>query len=202
MKFARAFCLYGVGTLAVHSLASASACDLNGKTINYTLSYCYEGGPRSGECIVGPKKVKILGSKLLDYWDVTKDVGVEYTLGQTRDLLNTTDGVQRQMLLQGQSALAANNVYRTYSGTASYSGNILSITTIMDYRTSVDRRIGNNTQLYKVGAVVISNVDETNFEITDSCASCQILNYDFEEKGVTGVVLFRSRLTNSSCTID
>lgn len=198
----RRFALAVAGVfVSLPSFAQSAACDLRGKTINFMKETCIEGGPTSGRCIYGSEKIKILGRTLFYYWDITQNVGVQYTLGETRDLLEGTDEIQRRMLL-GNSPTAL-NTFMSVQGTASYSGGVLTVQQLRYRHTAVERVLKNPPVIFKPGDAISVDDSSISFAVEGSCSKCSIQDYHYETRVVRGgPTLASARMVNSSCTID
>jgi hypothetical protein len=164
------------------------------------IEQCTEGGPTNGRCIYGPGKIKILGRTVLDYWNTSTNEGLEYTLGETRDLLNGADPVQRQMLL-GNVPTAMMDTFLSAKGTASYVGNDLTIRMERVRHTTIDRVLKGN-YVFKAGEPIFVHDVTKIFTVDQSCSKCAIRHFGSESRVIGGPVLTKQRLVNASCTID
>jgi hypothetical protein len=197
--FIQILCLLVFGP-SFQALAQSSLCDVRGKTINLMRETCFEGGAQNGRCIYGTEKIKILGQTLLYYWDITKNIGVEYTLGKTRDLLSGADSIQRSMLLGENST--ASNTFLTVEGSASYEGGALTVTQQRYRHTAIDRVIPNSSLSYRAGEPVFLDETSISIAIEASCNKCSIRDYRQGVRYIRGPILVQSKMRNSSCTID
>ena len=144
-------------------------------------------------------KLKILGKRVFEYWNTSTGVGVEYTLGETRDLLVDADKVQRELLLGKYPT--AQNTYMSVKGAAAYSDGNLTIREERFRHTSVDRVVGGK-YLFKAGNAMFLSEKSITFAIDRSCSKCSISKFREQSGLIGGPIIIKIRLANSSCTID
>jgi len=186
--------------ISIPARAQNGVCDLRDKTISFMIEFCYVGGPLNGQCRYGPQKIKVLQRTLLFYWDVTKNVGVEYSLGETRDLLAGADGIQRQMLL-GNNPNAL-NTFITVQGTAGYEAGNLTVIQQRYRHTSIDRVVTNENLTFKAGQAMFLDEQLISFAINPSCSSCAVRDYHSFARVIGGTILSHTEMNHSSCTVD
>jgi hypothetical protein len=182
--------------MTIPVFAQTGSCDLNGKTFDSVLQACLQDYTLgSVKCQTGTQKVSVIGRHVLAYWGT--DTGIEYSLGETRDLLSGATEIQRNILLGGNGIP---NSYIKVLGSASYDGAQLTIMHNATTYTSVQVTNYKQGRTYRPGELVATELHKVAISIGPGCSSCRLTEYTWRAT-VFGAVVIQSVLKGSSCQV-
>lgn len=144
-----------VGLCLLVSTGKAQQCNLDRKSITFTITLCSQKG-----CIPGAERVDIIGNHVIHYSNAASQIGTVYTLGQTVDLCNdpTNAGLWAPRCSNVNDIVKAN-------ANATYTGNEIRLSVEQDFY----KRALNNMLYARV-------VDLMRIGII-SCNACRLLGY-------------------------
>lgn len=153
-----------------------NACDLNGKSILYTVTMLTQGRLESGR-----ERLTILGDRVLEFDDgASGSQGTVYYLGRRMDISNEPGQ-------QATGADAAVVYYRTFA-TASYESNLL--------QTTLEKSIFARRGDFAAGQLTINRTIRV-----DSCFSCKVLELTISANAVGGASETSRLQSSNSCSI-